>query len=751
MNFRTTLGLLLLLLAVGLFYWLIRDEQTAAERQRILAERASADGIALWPDPAPGAGDVAHLRIEPAGGPAVILEREGDGWRETAPVSHPARTWSVRDLLETVLSLKWYERLEPGEAPPAAELELDPPRTRLTVEWTGDAGRDPVTFHVGRLSVSGRGYLAWDRDEHVYLADDRLHELVLDPERGQWRRRRVESPGEPEAARFALRRAGTLVKAVKQEGRWVGQGPVSGRLDREAVGELLGAAGNLRIERFVADHPEDLARYGLDHPAIELEVVSAGRTSATQPATRPETATAPATRGPEEAAAHRLLLGSPTDLSETHRYAAWTARGEPVTMVFTVPASVAETLSVSVNDLRDPRLVVARASDVTAIRIRRPEGDALAFDRAGDTWRFTEPETGFEADSGLVQQLAETLAGAEAETFVPLEGAYDRPELARVEIEQIGRSTAEVLRLWAGEEGALIARRHEEPVGYRLPRERLAELFEPPIRFRHRDVAAFEAEAIERLLIERPDGVTYRIERGEARDDEEAEPASPPLALAGTVAGEPEAIEALTGALAPVRAERWLAGAPAEVPPFGASALRLRITLEDGTERVLVLDPESRRAAFDGAEHAFRASAPLAEALTAEFRERTVLPAEGSHVRKLVRTLNGRSLTLESDGAQAPEAAGGVAIDADRAAALLEALAGLEVVRYRPAPEAPGEPAAVFEITMADGRSYRLELMSTPGSPTGRIDPAPSEATRWFILDGELAETLTAEIRQGGE
>ena len=150
---RLNLGLALLVAALALIAWL--DQRTPTETPPPITEL----------DPQ----QVQRIRLERLGRPEIILQRQGAGWRMTAPQNLPADKTQVEALLAiaTAYSLERFstppERLAQfGLAPPRAVLELD--RIRIEV---GDT--QPVS-HQRYLRIGDRIHLINDRFPHLLEA-----------------------------------------------------------------------------------------------------------------------------------------------------------------------------------------------------------------------------------------------------------------------------------------------------------------------------------------------------------------------------------------------------------------------------------------------------------------------------------------------------------------------------------------------------------------------------------------------------
>lgn len=87
------------------------------------------------------AGEVKHLRLDRSGEAPIVLERTGDRWFITAPLTARAEPFNVERLL-AILDAKASDRLAAADL---ARFDLDQPKVRLTI--------DSQTFSFGTVST----------------------------------------------------------------------------------------------------------------------------------------------------------------------------------------------------------------------------------------------------------------------------------------------------------------------------------------------------------------------------------------------------------------------------------------------------------------------------------------------------------------------------------------------------------------------------------------------------------------------
>jgi hypothetical protein len=180
-------------------------------------------------------------------------------------------------------------------------------------------------------------------------------------------------------------------------GAWQITAPKAYPADPEVVYGVLSSLSGLNGDRVVEEKTSDLKKYGLDQPAIEVDVT--GKNHAVQ----------------------SLLLGDDTPAGGD-AYAAVAGTGK----VFTLATYNKSSFSKSLNDLRDKSLLTLDADKVSHLElIKKPETIELA--RTKDGWQVLKPSPS-PADTTAVDSLVRALANAKMD----LSGTVDaRAEFAK--------------------------------------------------------------------------------------------------------------------------------------------------------------------------------------------------------------------------------------------------------------------------------------------------------------------------------
>lgn len=174
----------------------------------------------------------------------------------------------------------------------------------------------------------------------------------------------------------------------QSNGQWEITAPEKMAADSEQVSYLLETLSPLMAQEEVAASSPDLKEYGLEDPAISLEIHEKGH------------------------AAERLLIGDNTPVGNS-AYAMLAGQGR----VYTTAMDVKQQLSKGVTDLRDKRLLSESAAQMQRIELTRGgQTIVLAHDAGG--WALKKPQP-YRTDTFAAQSLADALSDAEMDSTQP--------------------------------------------------------------------------------------------------------------------------------------------------------------------------------------------------------------------------------------------------------------------------------------------------------------------------------------------
>lgn len=709
MNTKTTLIVAVIALLLGAYFLVFetdlfnRELATTREREQELAKEPPATGEALFAADAIAPEKVKTMRVQVGSEPAVVFVKQADtqGWVQTEPVRFDVQDRQVQDVIEAAAGLRQTGTVSIGSGEDAiapADAGVNPPRAIVTL------GGDEIqerTLVLGTRPGAGRAFVALGdpaKIDSAYIVGERLHDAVLSEPLRQWRSTTIASGILPGGAdQVTLKAAdGPAIVAKREDSRWMLTEPVKGRADRSAVEGLVNVLGGAVIDQFIADKPADLAAYGLAEPSRVL-TVQVG-----------------------EDQTHRLSIGAPADLERTKFFAMY----NDVPVVFTLRQHDVERLDKTADDLRDPQITNVGPADISEITIQRAEQADLHLVRDQGKWTFGKPAPGFALEPQAIEQLLQAITTTKAADYGNPSGGAP---LATVTLGISTRSEPEVLTVYdAAKEDRVMIVREGESTAYVVPRENLSMLFEPVIAYRERTVLDLAQDQIAELHIQRSGEhpAEYHITRSVPPEGEK-------LGQWNFKGFDAAAVKRLLESLTPLRAETWITPKPGE----SQDQVTVRVKLTDGIERVLMIDPVTRISRLDGQEQPFVIAQPLADLLASELRQRTVLSAG---VEQIVSVQIGDLMIRRNDQGRFTASQG--QINERKAAALWDALAGLQAEHFIDAARLTGEPTTTLTITAADNIKHNLRIWLSPEDPAlAQLDD------RAFTLNRDTAAALTAK------
>lgn len=387
----TTIVLLVLAAALGIFLYVDRDRATEGEKRR------REDNVF----PAWRRDELSRITIATEG-ETLVLERDAKGegaWRMTSPRTERADLQAVERLL-TTLEFATIQR----KAPAGPLLGLERPRASGTIAMGGLAYR----FALGASSPrpEGSSYFVVDDGEPFVVSRELTSTLLAGAD--VYRDRTVVPYLSIELARFAVERRGggfTLVHDTENAFRVdVGAGSVLAA--RDALDRVWGALAAMRAEVFPRDADAPPAS-----DAITLRLT-------------PKDASKP----PAVLVVGGECPGHPADVL-VHREA-------PSPLLACAPRSVLDALTLEPTALVLRKPFALRADEIEELVLERLDGDAgtrgparLEIARKGNTFLMRSPEerdlTEPEADaaSELLSRITQTTEASvvtpEGSTFAP--------------------------------------------------------------------------------------------------------------------------------------------------------------------------------------------------------------------------------------------------------------------------------------------------------------------------------------------
>jgi hypothetical protein len=339
MNFKTTIVLLVLLAAVGIYLLIDRMGSDKGKSDTETPEDAAAL-VALKAD------DVTKVTITPADGERIVLVKKDAKWRIQEPVDAPAKGYQVDSLVQSLVDLKSRGQLEASAA-----TGLDKPSFKVEL-----VGKDAKTaaLNVGvKTAVGDVMYVQMEARKRADIVSASAHEKLSTP-LAELREELLLNIPREDIRQISITRPEGRLSLQKTDGNWQITEPQKMPADSSAVDSLLYAIVGLRAVEFVSATSEQVSTAQFDKPQMSVWV------STVAPTTQPST-TAPAT----SPAGTTVAFGRFEDVRKQNVFVKVSDTGQ----VATVGATSLDSFRKKPLDLRDKKVVQIDPQTVSAITI----------------------------------------------------------------------------------------------------------------------------------------------------------------------------------------------------------------------------------------------------------------------------------------------------------------------------------------------------------------------------------------------
>lgn len=715
MNYKTTIALVVLLIAVGAYFYFVefgKPSNYEAEQEQLAHQADKPAGKPLFNDVTAEAINSLTLLH---GDTSVTAERVDGKWMQTKPVRFPLNPQILDDIAGQIAGLRYLETIDTTAltAPNDNQMGLDNPRATLIC----GVGDQTLTIHFGKLSLGGQVYLQVEGDENVYVVNSNLYGALLDKPTTTWRRRTLDLPTATKAESAVITPGkGEAVGLVRADGRWAFDSPKKQRVSQEKVDNWFNNLGRVSISSFVKDNPQRLELYGLSRPYLRIDVGL------------PD--------DPDSADAKSLLIGN-TDLEGKQRYAAIINDDEPIDVVFTISLDSVEPLMATESQLRDPKVVDADELNVRGLVVKQDGKTTLNLLRDPATgYSFGKPAPSYEPDYMTCHGMLSALCGLTSTDFVENRSSLGEPSTTAI-LSLVGDKKI-VLSIYPHDKDYAIAD-GDEDVAYVVPAESLSTLLGPTLALRDRTLLELPADSITKLTLKRDDGQTFTFEPASDKSQDH------PWHLVGYDKDAGETIKKLIDGLNPLKADHWLTTAVTPGPGWTA------LTTEPvgGAAITLKADPATGNATMTGVDASFVLPKAMISLLSAEYRPQAVLGIDVDQLKTVTLAGNKTDVKLTRDGKTYASDKGDV--DQPTIAGVFDALAGLRVLRYtQPIDLTPDTSDFTLTATLSNSDTVTMTFAKAPKdskSVTVHLTGLNGKAYQdWFTLSGDVVKKLRAPL-----
>ena len=361
MKRSTLVALAILVLLIGIVYWLERDDGSVADVERVFDVAEDA---------------IERVTILRLAGEPVVLEREDESFRIVRPLDAACDQREVNLVLSNLATMTLVRSFAREDDTDMTEFGLETPTLEVRFV-TIDGGEYGLRFGKDTLTPSNQYAERIGSDEVLVVASHVSNNL----NKSAWDVRdkaifHLPENAEPELV--SIVRGEETIELVKDGGVWKTVNPPRARVDRFAI---TGMVARFRRAEML-DLAEDADSQGFDPPKYRLDVAFSGDT--------------------DDIGHLALEIGSKKNID-------YFARVPSRDQVFVIEGGLADELQKDVRDLWSKKLLHHGTTETTVVRIVSPDEERfLARDEA----------------QGLLSALANTTAEEFVTTLPPGDPAF---------------------------------------------------------------------------------------------------------------------------------------------------------------------------------------------------------------------------------------------------------------------------------------------------------------------------------------
>lgn len=331
--------------------------------------------------------EVTRVEVKRKSG-GFILAKSGGQWSFVVPANLRADTEQVDSWLRGILEGASVSQTVEGAPSDLATYGLDKPEVEVVLHTrrgsrTLQLGKD---FRTGQGNAPGELFFAREKaDGRLFMVSSSVAIALRDKTVDELRDRRLfEVEDSARVNRLSLTRPTGTVEVRRTGGDdWTLVQPFQASADRTNVTTLVDQLRLATASDFVEENAKDLARYGLDSPALVI-------------------------RAWDNKGEHAVRFGKAR--ADGKVYAARDGESQ----VVTVEKFSFQGFDKTVADLRDLRLITLDPEKVRTLEIRNPHGTTRLQRTGKNEWEIVDPAGGRPrpANAETVERILSTLRGS---------------------------------------------------------------------------------------------------------------------------------------------------------------------------------------------------------------------------------------------------------------------------------------------------------------------------------------------------
>jgi hypothetical protein len=340
MRFRTTLVLILLLLGLGAYvYWIEMPKAEQEAKKKTLFEFKADDATEV---------SLAYSDHE------IVLKKSGDDWRLTKPMDVAADQTAAKNLVSAIADCEVKKSLDES-ATDRAQYGLDAPFVKVTVKLKD---KELPAILVGKNTPVGFStYIQKAGDPKVMLTNSAFRS-GMDKKVKDLRDKTILNFADNDVQKIEIHGEGKDITFAQKDAKWSIEQPGPYAADDTTMRSFLSTLRSMRAVDFPDDQPSNLSTYGLDNPRLKV-MLYLGKDNAQK----------------------EVRIGAETEKKEVYLQTS----GQPA--VYTVSDWIVRDLSKSVADFRDKTLLAFDRDKITAVDVKRRDGEYKLVRGDDQQWR----------------------------------------------------------------------------------------------------------------------------------------------------------------------------------------------------------------------------------------------------------------------------------------------------------------------------------------------------------------------------
>lgn len=473
MSVKTLSLMFLILLLLGSYFYFYEIKRKGASEK---AEEAAKKVFSLTKE------DIIELKLKR--GDKTIVCRKGDGnWRLEKPVQAPADSATIEVVLNNLLGLS-RERAVEGNPADLAPYGLKEPDIEIALK-SNKTKVVEQNLYLGDKNPTGSFlYVRQGNKPEVFLVPSNL-EADLSKEVYDFRDKTVVSIDPQDIKKVEFIEDGQQIRCeLDQAKQWTIVEPIKYRANEKKLKDFLDSVRDLKIKEFIEEDPEELTRYGLDHPS--REVAFWGKNRESSPA--------------------RLFLG----VKDEEKKGIYAKRSDKKN-VFLLEDGFITYLPKGVKELRDSYLLHFDLEKVIKLGLRHPEEDIIITKEKDHDWQLQSPIK-VKADAKEIDNLLNNIKDLKVKAFI-----NDEPK----DLQEYGLADAQKsYNIWEkgqkkpktlllGQENppktGFYAKIGDQPNIFLLSQEDIKKITKKAFDLRDKSILAFEVNDIYKVRLRYPD------------------------------------------------------------------------------------------------------------------------------------------------------------------------------------------------------------------------------------------------------